>query len=204
MSHRGLETRGAEHAYRRVSPHSWGQASAAVVVGGLRAGLLVLQGVSERNSGDRHPATCTSSKATPATEDPGASKHVSGAQLCTALNRSDLPALLGTPAEQAETAGGNESSVKLAGGTEIATPEATVTLKTYSVKISASYDHLPIAQMADLLNTAQKRTVLGHPAVLHSDRTIAIWRQDSVVPDDAALLSVAEKVLPTIPGWGNG
>ncbi|MFF1470669.1 hypothetical protein [Streptomyces mirabilis] len=62
--------------------------------------------------------------------------------------------------------------------------------------------------MADLLNTAQKRTVLGHPAVLYSDRTIAItiviWRQDSVVPDDAALLSVAEKVLPTIPGWGNG
>lgn len=92
------------------------------------------------------------------------------------------------------------------GGTEIATPEATVTLKTYSVKISASYDHLPIAQMADLLNTAQKRTVLGHPAVLYSDRTIAIaiWRQDSVVPDDAPLLSVAEKVLPTIPGWGNG
>ncbi|WP_371651953.1 hypothetical protein [Streptomyces mirabilis] len=94
--------------------------------------------------------------------------------------------------------------------------------------------------MADLLNTSQKRTVLGHPAVLYSDRTItitingdgktdtgpggiarsllaaqdskdgggsyeiAIWRQDSVVPDDAALLSVAEKVLPTIPGWVNG
>ncbi|WP_399221938.1 DUF6215 domain-containing protein [Streptomyces sp. S1A1-3] len=90
--------------------------------GGLGAGLLVLQGVSERNSGDRDPAICTSSKATPATQDPGSSKHVSGAQLCTALNRSDLPALLGTPAEQAETAGGNESSVKLAGGTEIATP----------------------------------------------------------------------------------
>ncbi|MFJ1555735.1 hypothetical protein [Streptomyces mirabilis] len=96
--------------------------------------------------------------------------------------------------------------------------------------------------MADLLNTAQKRTVLGHPAVLYSDRTIAIaitfngdgktdsgpggiarsllaaqdskdgggsyeiaiWRQDSVVPDDAALLSVAAKVLPTIPGRVNG
>ncbi|MFD7600982.1 DUF6215 domain-containing protein [Streptomyces mirabilis] len=108
MSHRGLETRGAEHAYRRVSPHSWGQASAAVVVGGLGAGLLVLQGVSERNSGDRDPATCTASKATPATQDPGSSKHASGAQLCTALYRSDLPALLGTPAEQAETAGGSE------------------------------------------------------------------------------------------------
>ncbi|MFF7598318.1 hypothetical protein [Streptomyces mirabilis] len=107
-------------------------------------------------------------------------------------------------------------------------------------EISASYDHLPVAQMADLLNTAQKRTVLGHPAVLYSERTIAItfngdgktdtspggiarslvvaqdskdgggsyeiaiWRQDSVVPDDAALLGVAEKVLPTIPGWVNG
>ncbi|MFF4461087.1 DUF6215 domain-containing protein [Streptomyces mirabilis] len=118
-----MGTRGAEHAYRLVSPHSWGPASAAaVVVGGLGAKLLVLQRVSERNSGDRDPATCTSSKATPATQDPGSSKHVSGAQLCTALNRSDLPALLGTPAEQAETAGGNESSVKLAGGTEIATP----------------------------------------------------------------------------------
>ncbi|MFF7884695.1 DUF6215 domain-containing protein [Streptomyces sp. NPDC007896] len=62
-----------------------------------------------------------------------------------------MSTLLGTPAEQAETAGGNESSVKLAGGTEI-----------------------------------------------------ALWLQDSVVPDDAALLSVAEKVLPTIPGWVSG
>lgn len=229
-----------DFAEAKQGPNAWAQAIAAVVVvGGLGAGLLVLQGVSERNSGDRDPATCSSSKATQATKDTGSSKHVSGAQLCTALNRSDLPALLGTPAEQAETAGGNESSVKLAGGTEIATPEATVTLKTYSVKISASYDHLPVAQMADLLSTAQKRTVLGHPAVLYSDRTIAItfngdgktdtgpggiarsllvaqdskdgggsyeiaiWRQDSVVPDDAALLSVAESVLPTIPGWVN-
>jgi hypothetical protein len=156
-----------------------------VVVGGLGAGLLVLQGVSERNSGDRDPATCTSSKATPATQDPGASKHVSGAQLCTALNRSDLPALLGTPAEQAETAGGNESSVKLAGGTEIATPEATV--------------RWPIS-------STPRRRERSWDTRRSSTRTIAIaiWRQDSVVPDDAALLSVAEKVLPTIPGWGNG
>ena len=33
---------------------------------------------------------------------------------------------------------------------------------------------------------------------------IAVWRQDAVVPDDAALLRVAEKVLPTIPGWVSG
>jgi hypothetical protein len=227
-----------DFAEAKKGPNAWAQAIAAVVVvGGLGAGLLVPQGVSAQNSGHRDPATCSSSKGT---QDTGSSKHVSGAQLCSALNRSDLPTLLGTPAEQAETAGGNESSVKLAGGTEIATPEATVTLKTYSVKLSASYDHLPATQMADLLNTAQKRTIPGHPAVLYSDRTIAIsfngdgktdtgpggiarsllvaqdpkdgggsyeiavWRQDSVVPDDAALLSVAEKVLPTIPGWVSG
>ncbi|MFF3314949.1 DUF6215 domain-containing protein [Streptomyces sp. NPDC003035] len=30
---------------------------------------------------------------------------------------------------------------------------------------------------------------------------LAIWREDGGWPDDAALLRVAEKVLPTIPGW---
>jgi hypothetical protein len=85
--------------------------------------------------------------------------------------------------------------------------------------------------------------VLGHPAVVYSDRTIAlsfnlgtgkgkadsapggiarcllvardakdgggyyevsIWRQDFAMPDDAALFRVAEKVLPTVPGWTAG
>lgn len=30
---------------------------------------------------------------------------------------------------------------------------------------------------------------------------LALWREDGGWPDDAALLRVAEKVLPTIPGW---
>jgi hypothetical protein len=30
---------------------------------------------------------------------------------------------------------------------------------------------------------------------------IAVWRQDAMPPDDAALLRVAEEVLPRIPGW---
>jgi hypothetical protein len=33
---------------------------------------------------------------------------------------------------------------------------------------------------------------------------IVIRRQDDVPPDDAALLRVAEQVLPTIPGWPAG
>ncbi len=30
---------------------------------------------------------------------------------------------------------------------------------------------------------------------------VAIWREDGQVPDDAVLLRLAEKVLPTVPGW---
>ncbi|MGW9130190.1 DUF6215 domain-containing protein [Streptomyces sp. NPDC055681] len=30
---------------------------------------------------------------------------------------------------------------------------------------------------------------------------VALWRADGGVPDDAVLLRVAEKVLPTVPGW---
>ncbi|NUL02406.1 hypothetical protein HRW07_03915 [Streptomyces lunaelactis] len=30
---------------------------------------------------------------------------------------------------------------------------------------------------------------------------VTLWRTDGVVPDDAVVLRVAEKVLPTVPGW---
>ncbi|WP_405629683.1 hypothetical protein [Streptomyces sp. NBC_00016] len=50
---------------------------------------------------------------------------------------------------------------------------------------------------------------MASPALWSSPRTkdgggsyeLAIWRQDNVRPDDAALLSIAQKVLPAIPGW---
>ncbi|MCX4761976.1 DUF6215 domain-containing protein [Streptomyces sp. NBC_01275] len=223
------------------SPNAWGQAVMAVVlVGALAGGLWVIQKNSAEGASAAadEPASCSNDK-----DAKPSAKRISGAQLCKALNRTDLSWLLGTPREKAQTAHGSESSVKLAGGTEIATPEATVTFETYSVKLSRSYDGFPVADMADLLGgTAQKKTIAGHPAVLYSDRTIAlsfdlggsgkastgpggiarslivapdakdgggsyelaIWRQDDVVPDDAALLSVAERVLPTIPGWTTG
>ncbi len=224
--------------------------AAVVLVGGLAGGMWVMATTSEQEVEESKPAACS-----PAHDDArpprhaaskhGASQHISGAQLCTALNRADLPELLGTPAERAETADGSESTTKLAGGTTFVTPEAKVTLKTYSVQLSASSDDLSVARTADLLgNAAEKRTVLGRPAVLSSDRTIAIrfnfeggkpgkadtapgglarrlqvarnakdgggsfdlvvWREDEGMPDDAALLRVAEKVLPTVPGWDAG
>jgi hypothetical protein len=216
-------------------PSEWGQAVAAlVVVGGLAA--LVLSGTFQQNSGDPEPAECHTS------DDARPSKPVSGVQLCTALNRADLPTLLGTPTEYAMNASGNESVSTWADGTKTVTPEAEVQLSTYSVKISTSDDDIPVAEMAGFLGkSAENRTIGGHPAVLYSDRTIAlnfnlgggkvdtgpggiarsllvakdskdgggfyevaIWRQDDVVPDDLALLRVAETVLPTVPDWTAG
>jgi hypothetical protein len=214
--------------------------AAVVVVGGLLAAVWGLGDVFPENSGAGGPAVCSSSSPSPDTRKTRPAHYVSGARLCTALNRPDLPKLLGTPTEEAQSASGDERSFKPAGGTEITSPEATVTFATYSVELSAS-DGLQVAEMAGYLgNTAEARTVVGHPAVLYSNRTIAIsfggegkadtgpggiartlmvardakdgggyfelaiWRQDSVPPDDAALLRVAEQVLPATPGWKTG
>lgn len=212
------------------------QAVAAVVlVGVVGGGIWGLAKVVPDESGKSGPAVCSGAHETLPPQ------YVSGEQLCVALNRPDLPVLLGTPADHASTASGGGGWIRFAGGAKIASPEGNVVLKTYSVKVSASYDRLSVAHSAEFLGkTAQPRTVLGHPAVLYSDRTIAltfngggkagtgpggtarhllvardakdgggsfevaIWRQDDVLPDDAALFRVAEKVLPTIPGWTAG
>ncbi|MFK0286484.1 DUF6215 domain-containing protein [Streptomyces sp. NPDC090499] len=101
-------------------------------------------------------------------------RYVSGGRLCKALDRPDLPALLGTSHEQAQTAHGSGEWLTLAGGTKIAEPEATVTLETYSVKLTASYDHMTVVTAGDLMDDARRTTVLGHPAVLYSSPTISI------------------------------
>jgi hypothetical protein len=91
------------------------------------------------------------------------------------LNRPGLPVLLGTPEEPAQNAYGDESSTTLAGGGRIRSPEATVRFETYTVKLSAAYDGLPVAEAADLLGeTARGRKVLARTAVLYSNRTISI------------------------------
>ncbi|MET9831947.1 DUF6215 domain-containing protein [Streptomyces sp. NPDC006385] len=215
-------------------PNAWGQGIAAVaLVAALGGGLWVFE---ERpgNSGPP-PATC-------ADEEPAKSAgRVTGAQLCEALHRADLAELLGTPTETAKTAHGSDGSVGIAGGQDIPMPSAEVEFDTYTVRLSATYDGLPVSGAHELLGGAKQRTVLGRPAVLYSDRTIRIdfrldggdadsgpgvplralmvaqdaqdgggsfdmtlWRADGVVPDDAVLLRVAEKVLPTVPGWAAG
>ncbi|MET9696913.1 DUF6215 domain-containing protein [Streptomyces sp. NPDC006529] len=208
--------------------------AAVVTVGGLFGALWGLQGASGTTRGANEPATCS-----PARSAPPASQYVSGAQICAALNRADLATLLGTPGEHAVTAWGSDGAIEHADGTRTATPAAEVELKTHHVKLTSSYDRFPVAQLAGLLGaSAQQQTVLGHQAVLSSDRTMAltlnlaggkgsaapgvmarsllvardgkdgggsfelvVWRQDGLLPDDAALLRLAEQVLPTVPGW---
>ena len=209
--------------------------SAVATVGVILGGMWLLGDLLDQTPQTVGPATCSSSD----DASPAPRGKVSGAQLCTALNRSDLPKLLGTPTEQAVTASGGDSESTWASGTKTVTPEATVKLDTYSVELSASYEDLPVAESVGYLGAgAETRTVLGRPAVLYSGQTIAIsfgldgsdpqsgpggvarrllvatdpkdsgstfelviWRQDSLMPDDEALFRVAEKVLPTLPGW---
>ncbi|MEU2779669.1 DUF6215 domain-containing protein [Streptomyces sp. NPDC007162] len=201
----------------------------AVVVGAL----WVQKRFVHQTETSSAPATCTTS------HDRLPARYISGARLCGLLNRPDLPALLGTPRERIETADGSGDWITLAGGTRIPAPEATVTLRTYYVKLSAAYDDMPVSETGDLLGGTRRTSVLGHPAVLYSSPTlsigfdlaggktrsgpggtarcvlvskhgkddgkgsfeVAIWRQDDVLPDDGALLRVAERVLRTAPGW---
>jgi hypothetical protein len=210
---------------------AWGQAVAAMVLVGALA--LWMFGEASSSASGPSPAACSGGES----EKP--SRHISGMQLCEALNRPDLAELLGTPGEIAQTAGDSDGSLELAGGKEIATPSARVEFETYTVTLSATYDRLPVAGSAELLGDgARQQTVLGRPAVFYSDRTISInfridgsdansgpgvparaltvaqdekdsggsfdvtlWRADGEVPDDAVLLRIAEKVLPTVPGW---
>ncbi|MFJ8193938.1 DUF6215 domain-containing protein [Streptomyces sp. NPDC096094] len=208
--------------------------TAVVVVGALAGGMWTIARADAPSSGKRGPATCS------ATDDAPPSKPVSGMQLCTALNRPDLPALLEVPEEPARNAYGNDEPTGLADGRKVPAPEATVRFETYTVKLSASYDDISVAGTADLLGeTAQARKVLGRAAALYSNRTIAIafgsdqadagpggiarsllvardekdsggsyelsvWREDGMPPDDAMVLRVAERVLPTVPGWAAG
>ncbi|MCY0939387.1 DUF6215 domain-containing protein [Streptomyces sp. H34-S4] len=123
------------------------------------------------------PVTCSGEQPekTPAkaADEPG---RVSGAQLCAALHRPDLAALLDTPGELAKNANGGGSTFKPVGSDkETHTPSAEVEFETYTVHLTASYDRLPVATSAALLGDGTPlQTVLGRPAAFYSDRTLSI------------------------------
>ncbi|MFE5483458.1 DUF6215 domain-containing protein [Streptomyces sp. NPDC056527] len=205
----------------------------ALCVGLWVAGWAMDTSIVTSGSG---PASCSDGEPEKTPAEPG---RVTGTQLCEVLNRSDLARLLGTPTEPVKSAHGSDGSSGLGDGERIATPSAEVEIGTYTVTLSATYDGRPVGGEPSILwNDAKRRTVLGRPAVLHSDQTISIrfrldgsdaeagpgvpartvvvarnakdtggsfevtlWREDGQVPDDTVLLRIAEKVLPSVPGW---
>ncbi len=172
----------------------------------------------------------------------GASRAVTGGQLCEALNRTDLVRLLGTPMETATVVSGTSDTALLTDG-KVARPEAEVRFDTYTVNVSATYNELSIAQYVKLMEFGEETdvktlSVLGRPAVLSSDHTmsidlglgsggsggpvgqgppartltvaldgkdpggyyeITVWSTSGALPDDGALVDIAETVLPTVP-----
>ncbi|MFF3071258.1 DUF6215 domain-containing protein [Kitasatospora sp. NPDC057904] len=152
---------------------------------------------------------------------PGPAGPPEYAALCAALNRPDLPALLGTPNDHVSNA-----APGLSDGLAI----AEVRLEHYVVAVSDA--PWAVSSLGDSPNT-ERVTVLGHPAVASSGHALALFggkdkqgpltrnltvatnpkdstgkayqfslfRQDGGTPDDADLRRVAETVLPALPGW---
>ncbi|MFF9011780.1 DUF6215 domain-containing protein [Streptomyces sp. NPDC014870] len=167
----------------------WGQVIAGLLlVPALGAGLWALgevTGTSGTGAGERRPAACSDgADDTPPvvgpskTADAAAERRLTGQQLCLALNRPDLARLLGTPEETATSASGSDGSLKLAGGSlaDLSTPMSQVEFETYTVSLAATYDRLPVkgSEAGLLWDGARARTVLGRPAVVYSEATVAV------------------------------
>ncbi|MET8132370.1 DUF6215 domain-containing protein [Streptomyces sp. NPDC006290] len=160
--------------------NAWSQAVAAVAVFGALAATLWL-GPRFMPSEDNapQPASCSDGAHE---ELPKAYKDtprpVTGEELCKALNRPDLAKLLGTPGETVTTVSGTNNTAPLTEG-KVAQPEAEITLDTYTVNVSASYNDLSTDQYVKLMKFGDETDiktlkVLGRPAVLSSDHTMKL------------------------------
>lgn len=172
----------------------WGQTIAGLMlIPALGACLWAYGEVADTSvtDGERRPAACsgggsgkppTPQTPTPQTPTPRAAddadRRVSGEQLCQALNRPDLARLLGTPGEIATSASGSDGFLSLGGGSiqDLATPISQVEFETYTVSLAATYDRLPVkgSDARLLWDGARPRTVLGRPAVVYEQSTVAI------------------------------
>ncbi|MFG2951353.1 DUF6215 domain-containing protein [Streptomyces adustus] len=224
--------------------NAWGQALAAVaLVGGLVAVLWVAPRFMPSDVNAPQVATCpdASHENLPRAYQQ-APRPVTGGELCQALNRPELARLLGTPGETANTASGTNNTAPLT-DEKVAQPEAEVAFDTYTVNVSATYNHLSTGQYVKLMKFGDETdvrtlTVLGRPAVFSSDHTmkieidlgsgssggpvgqgplartlsvaldredrggycdITVWSTSGALPNDQALVDIAEKVLPMIP-----
>ncbi|MGW2014855.1 DUF6215 domain-containing protein [Streptomyces sp. NPDC001927] len=165
----------------------WGQTiMGLMLIPALGAALWAYGEVADTpvTGAERRPAACSGGDSgKPPTPPPAdaaddAGPRVSGEQLCRALNRPDLAQLLGTPGEMATSANGSDGSISLGGGSvrDLFTPTSQVEFETYTVSLAATYDGLPVkgSDAGLLWDGARPRTVLGRPAVVYSQSTVAI------------------------------
>ncbi|MEU1037827.1 DUF6215 domain-containing protein [Streptomyces sp. NPDC005907] len=158
--------------------NAWGQAVAAVAVfGALAAALWLAPRFTPSDDNSPKAASCSGGSHEKLPKVYKDTPHpVTGEELCRALNRSDLAELLGTPQETATIASGTNNTAPLTDG-RVAQPEAEVAFDTYTVNVSATYNHLTTGQYVKLMKFGNERniktlTVLGRPAVLSSDHTM--------------------------------
>lgn len=175
------------------------QVAAALAVGGAVVGGIAWYGTK----GD-DPKPCKAASRNPA--------DVTGAQLCSALKKAGLPALLGIPKAAAEYGGAMTQPVE--GGE--ASVHVLYTVGPYSVIVST---HKPGSVKA-------KEQVAGHAAALVAGTSsghqlynlvvsydaagtgfysvdVMMTNGAAMTEDDAGRLerTVATKVLPTLPEW---
>ncbi|WP_328430642.1 DUF6215 domain-containing protein [Streptomyces sp. NBC_00443] len=130
--------------------------------------------------------------------------------MCKALLRHDLAELLGTPAETAKTAFGNDDDLPVAGSHELlgegeqrtVLGRPAVLYSDRTIRIEFRLD----GGAADAGTGVPLRALMVAQDAKDGGGSfdVTLWRSDGKVPDDAVLLRVAEKVLPTVPGWTAG
>ncbi|MEU8530804.1 DUF6215 domain-containing protein [Streptomyces sp. NPDC048629] len=205
----------------------WGQVVAALIlVPALCVGLWALGETGTPTSVPTPAAACPEEK--PARTDP---PRVSEAQLCDLLKRPDLAQLLGTPSETPKSAGGRDGSIgRPSGRVDFETYTVTLSAGYDGLPVTESVAFLgkdaqertvlghPAVLSSDYTLSISFRldgsdatsgpgvpvrtlTVARDPKDGGDSFELSLWRANGGVPDDAVLLRVAEKVLPTIPGW---
>ncbi|MFF8588827.1 DUF6215 domain-containing protein [Streptomyces althioticus] len=164
-------------------PNAFAQAFFAIGLFAVIGGALWIEGKLPEDgtaaTGASRPAACRldEDEKLPAAYR-SAPEAVTGADLCRALNRPELPELLGTPTERSVYASGTDNTAPLT-DRKVAQPEARVEFETYTVELSATYNKLTVAQYVKLTRYADDRdarnlTVLGRPALLTSDHMMKI------------------------------
>ncbi|PBC70919.1 hypothetical protein BX265_5479 [Streptomyces sp. TLI_235] len=135
--------------------------SAAVLAGMWQAGLFSGSPVADGGK----PAACNPPKATDSPEYPA---------LCAALNRPDLPALIGAPTEHVSIAQSGGGPITHGDGTTEFDASAQVQIGPVCVRITHNHD-LSVRDVTGLTSLlAEPATVLGHPAATYRSATLAL------------------------------